>query len=64
MKREKTEREIRWLLTECGMCSRDENYDHATMRQLVAKAIYDMPAHLKQALINTLQFLLYEHKGD
>ena len=58
----KKEKEIKWLLAECGMCSRDENYSHETMRRLVAKAIYNMPVHLKQALINTLEFLLYEHK--
>ena len=64
MKRKKTEKDIAYLLLECGMCSRSELYTHQVIRQLVAKSIYRMQPELKEALINTLQFLLYEHKGE
>lgn len=64
MKKDKTEKDLICLLAECGMISRDENYSHKAVRQFVAQAIRKMQPCAKEALINTLQFLLYEHKGD
>ena len=65
MKRETTEKEIIRLLEECGMVSRDENYTHQHIREMVAYFIHKMePPCAKQSLLNTLRFLLYKDAGE
>jgi predicted MarR family transcription regulator len=63
-KKEKTEQEIIRLLAECGMISTDEAYSHQQMRCIVAAYIHNMSPCAKQAILNTITFLLYREAGE
>lgn len=51
------------LLTACGMVSRSEHYTHKAIRELVASSIHRMQHEQKEALLNTIRFLLHDNGG-
>lgn len=59
-----TKEKVIRLLRECGMVSRSEDYTHEQIRSLVATYIVNMPPEERTALLDTIKFLLYEHKRE
>ena len=55
-----SEAEIVKLLSACGMVSRSEHYTHKAIRELVARSIHRMQPEQKEALVNTIRFLLHD----
>lgn len=61
--KEKSAKEIETLLAQCGMVSRRQYYTHNQIRGLVANTIHNMPEEQKEALLNTIKFLLRNYNG-
>ncbi len=52
------------LLSACGMVSTRPHYTHMAIRELVASSIHRMQPEQKEALLNTIRFLLHDNGGE
>lgn len=58
--KDRSEQEIRALLAECGMVSKDSNLTHKQVRAEVAKIIHSMPKPYKDSLLSLLSWMNFE----
>lgn len=55
-----SELEIRTLLAQCGLVSKDPNLTHKQVREEVAKIIHNMPKPYKDSLLSLLSWMNFE----